>query len=179
MFTVCFCAAKVEEKYSDTSKIINALSATCNVKEIKYFQGFLSTSKAVLSGMGFFFLTKGMILKVEADWADYCVLLIILYIYCSWQGLSQHMNLSYCNSTTKKLKQEIWQAVHSKSFQLSSHTWLWSVILRENLFWCYYRFCVSRLTNKCVIFVVNLVNLLVLFHLDNLNLISLFKFRGE
>lgn len=65
LLAVCYCAAKVADRSSETIAILNCVSPMNSLSEIKHFQEFLSTSKNVLTGLGYFSLTKGLILTVS------------------------------------------------------------------------------------------------------------------
>lgn len=73
LLSVCYLAARVHETAAKTSHIINSVPIGNTVAEIKQFHDFLATTKIALSGMGFFSLTKGLMLKVKII----CILIVV------------------------------------------------------------------------------------------------------
>lgn len=60
-----FHAAKIHETAMETSRILNEIPAENLVPEIRYFREYLATNRVVLTGRGFFALTKKLMLTVS------------------------------------------------------------------------------------------------------------------
>lgn len=79
MFSVCHFTAKLNEVASRTTQIINGVPVSNNSAEIKQFHDFLTTTKVALTGMGFFSLTKGLMLKLIGTIVTYELVLVQFY----------------------------------------------------------------------------------------------------
>jgi hypothetical protein len=64
MLAVCWSAAAIHEKSSDTVGTLDDVPIDNNTQEVKMFREFASSTKVVLSGLRLFSITKGLILTV-------------------------------------------------------------------------------------------------------------------
>lgn len=65
MLMVIFHAGKLHETSRETVRVISDVPADVTVDEIGYFREYLKTTKVVLTGCGFFALTKRLMLTVR------------------------------------------------------------------------------------------------------------------
>lgn len=71
MISVCYHAASIHEKSMETLELVNSIPVENDMPEIKQFKSFLASTKVLLTAMGYFSLTKGLILTVSLIMKDY------------------------------------------------------------------------------------------------------------
>lgn len=65
MFTVSYFGAKINEGSQQTAEIVNCIPYEHDLPELRHFRDFLASAKIALTAMGFFSLTKRLILAVN------------------------------------------------------------------------------------------------------------------
>lgn len=92
MLMLIFHAAKIHETSSETSRILNEIPADNILPEIRYFREYLATNKVVLTGRGFFALTKRLMLTVSSVFRSFKPWHQKFLFHPSWLELWLHIN---------------------------------------------------------------------------------------